>query len=500
MAPFNGALGGRSILDRSLVRTYEPRSVAESYRTKKVKENDMKVFVLMPFAEEFDDVYHIIKDSTEVVCQATRTSIECYRADDIDEPGKISSQVLAAIRSADLIVAELTGSNPNVMYELGFAHALDKATIILNQAVHNSPFDVKDFRQITYDRTRLLKDCRPSLVASITAVVQRAPVAENSLSPPTSKEVEGTVTPAATVLVRPGPALIMEVQKILLELRFLKNTKDRDGAIKQGHVLLELLGKISVIGPSDSEFLRNAIGAAGNCGVILEQFDIPDLPEKIYRKAIGLMPDYEGVHIQYSDLLADQGRLEEAREELNKAKTLAPKDPRLGPLETKIALGSGSVPRELGQRLKEDFYSSPSDARRAAAYMLYLSEVKDTAEFERTAEAWAAAGKDQYGPRRALADYLASSREDDDMRRAIQIYRDLGPICPHQQRAAMLHNLATLLYHFDLDEEAESTWRAAYALEPNNFSIQSSFSQFLDRKGDLESARLVTRGEPLPAA
>jgi tetratricopeptide (TPR) repeat protein len=455
----------------------------------------MKVFVLMPFAEEFDDVYHIIKDATESVRKASNASIECYRADEIDEPGKISVQVLDAIRSADLVVAELTGSNPNVMYELGFAHALNKPAIILNQAVHNSPFDVKDFRQITYDRTRLLKDCRPSLIASITSVVQRQGQSITTDAQPTvSSEI--SISPANPSL-RPGPALTKEVQKIQLELRFLKNTNDKDGAAKQAAQLLDILGRISVVGYGDSSSLRNAIGSAGNCAVILEQFDLQDSAEKIYRKAIGILPDYEGVHIQYADLLADLERMDEAREELHKARSIAPQDPRIGPIETKIAIGSGQISGDLARRLKDDFYANPSDDRRAAAYLLALSQERNTPEFERAAKAWSEATGDNYAPMRSFADYLASSRVDEDMQRAVEIYTQLVATCPKEQLAPMLHNLATLLYHFDRDEEAEAKWRIAYRLDPSNFSIQGAFSQLLDRKGDLVSARLVARAQPL---
>lgn len=457
----------------------------------------MRIFVLMPFSEDFDDVYHIIKDATESVKKASNSTIECYRADEIEDPGKISVQVLDAIRTADLVVAELTGSNPNVMYELGYAHALNKPAIILNQAVHNSPFDVKDFRQITYDRTRLLKDCRPSLIASITSVAQKHGAQGGNVdSQQVAAILDQPISPAS-VSLRPGPALTTEMQKIHLELRFLKSTNDRDGAAKQASALLDILSRISVVGSSDSSSLRNAIGSAGNCAVILEQFELQDIAEKIYRKAIGILPDYEGVHIQYADLLADLERMEEAREELHKARSLAPNDPRIGAIETKVALGSGHIPGDLTQRLKDDFYANPTDDRRAAAYLLALTQERNTPEFERACQAWADARSERYGPMRALADYLASSRNDDEMQKAIEIYMQLEQNCPQEQRAPMLHNLATLLYHFDRDDEAEAKWRIAYRLDPNSFSIQGAFSQLLDRKGDLEGARQVARGLPL---
>src|SRR5690242_3669157 len=119
---------------------------------------EKRVFVLMPFKAEFDDVYMVIRDAC--FDRSLGMPINCQRADEIADPGKITDQILAAIESADVLIADITGSNANVMYELGFGTALQKKTILLNQSVETSPFDVKDLRQIVYDRSRLMKDCR----------------------------------------------------------------------------------------------------------------------------------------------------------------------------------------------------------------------------------------------------------------------------------------------------------------------------------------------------
>jgi hypothetical protein len=128
------------------------------------------VFVLMPFREDFDDVYSVIKDAVSDVSKSAGIAIRCLRADEISTPGLITDQIIEGIGDADLLIADLTGSNPNVMYELGYAHALNKPVIILNQDVLKSPFDVKAFRQVPYDRSRVVRDCRPSLITAIQAV------------------------------------------------------------------------------------------------------------------------------------------------------------------------------------------------------------------------------------------------------------------------------------------------------------------------------------------
>jgi hypothetical protein len=101
------------------------------------------VFVIMPFDERLSPVYVQIRE----VC--TSLGIECRRSDEIDEAGRITEQIYEAIENADALVADISDRNPNVMYELGYAHALKKAVIILNSG-SDAPFDVADFRWIGY--------------------------------------------------------------------------------------------------------------------------------------------------------------------------------------------------------------------------------------------------------------------------------------------------------------------------------------------------------------
>ncbi len=75
------------------------------------------------------------------------------RADDDQNPGSISPSMIASILKADLIVADLSGHNPNVFYELAIAHGYRKPTVHIEQASEKIPFDVKDMRIVRYDIT-----------------------------------------------------------------------------------------------------------------------------------------------------------------------------------------------------------------------------------------------------------------------------------------------------------------------------------------------------------
>ncbi|GHT98948.1 hypothetical protein FACS1894154_05140 [Betaproteobacteria bacterium] len=297
--------------------------------------------------------------------------------------------------------------------------------------------------------------------------------------------------------VRPGSNLTREIQRILLELKSLVNTGDQSKAIIEAERLSDLLGRVSVVGVIDSNALKTAVGVAGNCAVQLEKLEMRDRAEKVYRKAIGLYPDHFGVHLQYADLLADLGRIEDAKDELHRAKTIDPVDPRVSQIEMKVFMASGKIPENLQQRLEQEFNSNPSDDRRAVAYLTVLNQANDSAQFKEVCLKWQEATGDPYTAKRALGDFLASSAQDEDMKQAISIYEELRSICPDEDQVALLHNLATLYYHFDRKDEAEATWRVVYERDRSDASVQSAFSQLLERKGDLASARNVANGLPI---
>ena len=103
------------------------------------------VFVLMPFDDEFNSVY---SGFLEDVLRAK--GFEVTRADNIENQRSIMKDVIEGIVKSDLIVADLTSSNPNVYYELGIAHALGKPVIHLTQALEEVPFDLRAYRFIEY--------------------------------------------------------------------------------------------------------------------------------------------------------------------------------------------------------------------------------------------------------------------------------------------------------------------------------------------------------------
>ncbi len=76
---------------------------------------------------------------------------EVRRADDIDDLGQITHQIIERLLDDDLVVADLTSLNPNVFYELAVRHAARKPVITLMTFGQRMPFDVQDVRTVFYN-------------------------------------------------------------------------------------------------------------------------------------------------------------------------------------------------------------------------------------------------------------------------------------------------------------------------------------------------------------
>jgi hypothetical protein len=100
----------------------------------------------MPFGKDFNDTYELGIKAACVDCGAY-----CERVDEQIFHGSILQRIYNQIAKADIVVADMTGRNPNVFYEVGYAHALGKRVILLTRAAEDIPFDLKDYSHIVYE-------------------------------------------------------------------------------------------------------------------------------------------------------------------------------------------------------------------------------------------------------------------------------------------------------------------------------------------------------------
>jgi hypothetical protein len=104
-----------------------------------------RIFVLMPFAAEFLDVYILgIREVSE------KLGFTVDRADDIEHNGNILDLVEQRIRQADVVIADMSTRNPNVFYEIGYARAIGRPTVLLCRNTDEVPFDLQSINYVKY--------------------------------------------------------------------------------------------------------------------------------------------------------------------------------------------------------------------------------------------------------------------------------------------------------------------------------------------------------------
>lgn len=180
-------------------------------------------FTIMPFGEWFDDYYD------ELYCPAIRAAgLEPKRADDLYRPSTIINDIWSYTQSAKLTLADLTGKNPNVFYELGLAHALAKPAILITDSINDVPFDLRSLRVIVYDKNQ--PDWGVALQESITKSIKE--IIESPLE---------SVLPTF-LSVKPGtkPKEVSAKDKTILEMKrdidLLRAELSRSPAIGRGPI------------------------------------------------------------------------------------------------------------------------------------------------------------------------------------------------------------------------------------------------------------------------
>ncbi len=117
-------------------------------------------FVIMPFAEEWDDSYRLgIKPACE------EAGATCTRVDEQIFLENILQRNYGQIATADVVIAEMTGRNPNVFYEVGYAHGVGKRVILLTKSTDDIPFDLRHYPHIVHGGSisAIKRDLKPKV-------------------------------------------------------------------------------------------------------------------------------------------------------------------------------------------------------------------------------------------------------------------------------------------------------------------------------------------------
>lgn len=145
---------------------------------------DIDVFVSIPFAPEFNEVFQAISQV------ASERGLKAYRIDAEHLAVQIAEDIERKIRDSRFVIADVTNNNPNVLNEIGQARTLGKPLILISQdSPSEATFNIRGLRILNYSR-KLLDDLKKILRRALSEATSpnemlRAMLVPNSLGRPT---------------------------------------------------------------------------------------------------------------------------------------------------------------------------------------------------------------------------------------------------------------------------------------------------------------------------
>jgi len=147
---------------------------------------DKQCFVIAPIGDAESEIRNRSDEILKYVITPAVEPLgyEAIRADHISEPGIITSQVIQHVVDDPLVVADLTGRNPNVFYELAIRHMLRKPFVQLIKKGEQIPFDVAGTRTISIDHSDLdsVEEAKKEIVAQIGALERNSSTVQTPIS------------------------------------------------------------------------------------------------------------------------------------------------------------------------------------------------------------------------------------------------------------------------------------------------------------------------------
>jgi predicted nucleotide-binding protein len=149
-------------------------------------------FIMSPIGDPDSEVRRLADNLSELIVGPVCTTLgyTLVRLDRIPLAGSLTQEIIRLVMDADLVIADITNMNPNVMYELGIRHALGRPCIQISRQGERIPFDIASYRTILYDLSSAhdVKRARDTLRATMEHVKE----AGTSVSPVTDAARRGS--------------------------------------------------------------------------------------------------------------------------------------------------------------------------------------------------------------------------------------------------------------------------------------------------------------------
>lgn len=184
-----------------------------------------KCFVVCPIGPENSEVRkdsdQLLKHILTPVCN--ELDYDVCRADMITDNDTITQTIIEQLQESDLVIADITGNNPNVFYELGYRQATKKPVIqMVKSDIESMPFDVSSIRTIKYtlnDPDRL-SDTKESLRKTIKSILEKELLTNSIQQPITVKDDINPLTLIADKLT--------DIEYSISSLQELVTKKDKE--------------------------------------------------------------------------------------------------------------------------------------------------------------------------------------------------------------------------------------------------------------------------------
>lgn len=171
------------------------------YSIKLRSENMKKCFVVSPIGEDNSDIRkradQVYKYIIEPACQ--ETEFEPIRVDKLNQPDSITQTIIDYLSKSDLVIADISGHNPNVFYEMGYRFSTGKPIIHLKEKKEVIPFDIAGIRAFDYNLSDLdaVEEVKTRLIKTINSLTFDEPDVNSQEQ---DKDIHGDVSQMMSIL------------------------------------------------------------------------------------------------------------------------------------------------------------------------------------------------------------------------------------------------------------------------------------------------------------
>lgn len=135
---------------------------------------ELVIYVILPQERQYEDVFDAVLHATSRAAKGTNSHPMVIMKDALP-PHREGENLADIIASASLVIADTTGAEPNVLYELGLVQSLGKPLILNHQDDDLIPSILSEYQTLLYDRSRLTVDLVPRLGAAMAGILGFGP-------------------------------------------------------------------------------------------------------------------------------------------------------------------------------------------------------------------------------------------------------------------------------------------------------------------------------------